>query len=217
MIYELKPNEFYKVDNFFQQNEMMNVQWIITGNRKGQIFVENTENPKTVVAHSHNCYMLDGDCSNKEFIKAIREYSIKKHCKDTFMTVWEVANNQDTDILEEILEDPVLFERHIYDLNNLDDFKFDWRSKTLPASLEIKQFDRDFFQKDRYKTIYNNLNPMMKECFDGYNTPEDFLNRSGGFYIFDKENNTIASMAPTIYNSLTNSNSVDIHCLHWFY
>jgi len=214
MIYELKKEEYYLVSNFFQDKENCRIHWVISGEQKGKIFVNDKTIPSAVcICWDYNVF-VDGDYDNDQFIDDLKDKlyteiipELIKRDKDWMMFI--IPNADKSVKMREKLNLQISNKYKYYEMQTL---KYDWQAN-LPAGCEIKQFDQDFLQSKAYLEygIESEGYNYIEYCKDYYDSNETFFRMGGGCCLL--ENGKPVSCSVLFYNPMTNRYGMGIHTL----
>jgi RimJ/RimL family protein N-acetyltransferase len=188
MIYKLDYKDYYKVKPLLHnpnQHNKLALHAIINGTNRGNIYVDNVENPRTALIDVIGTISIFiGDATNKDFIQHLRDFIENELRRDTyescggtyFITVindksWEVG-------LEEVIshrEYEPDFERY-YRFNRA---KFNIAKSTYKQLLDgydIKKIDHELIEKDSDHILSEALG-------DFWYSMDDFLQYGFGYCV----------------------------------
>jgi RimJ/RimL family protein N-acetyltransferase len=177
MIYELKPDEFYKVSDFFRTKEIARSRYFLENNKKAKVYVDNPECPKTVAFQCEGGVYLDGDYTNESFLSSVIPEVNKEIEKISFMSEWILVGGKNYDTLIKLLNDPLEYERLYYEMTEL---KFDWRKAVIPEGFELREITKELLEDTTMKNKGQILE-SIQYYFNG--SMEEYHKKSGGFCI----------------------------------
>jgi len=187
MIYELKPDEFYKVSDFFRTKEIARARYFLENIKKVKVYVDNPERPKTVAFQCEGGVFLDGDYTNESFLRSVISEVNKEIEKITFMSEWSLVGGKNYDILIKLLYEPMEYEKLHYEMTEL---KFDWRKAVIPEGFELREMTKELFEENALKNK-ESIIKSFQYYFNG--SIEEYCEKSGGFCIL--KGNEIVSYA----------------------
>ncbi|NOR46037.1 MAG: GNAT family N-acetyltransferase [Candidatus Delongbacteria bacterium] len=207
MIYELKKDEYYKVERFFKQKEISRAHYVIGNNCVGRIFVDDNENPNTVVIRWNAFYYIDGAYEDENFInewyeKFINEIIPEEYAKGGDVAVFVFADENKSKKMRAKLNSPFIWRRKYFELIKL---KFDYRSK-IPEGFKIKIIDKNLLLSGNFTNLEEIENTIKNEYSDSI---DEFMSKSGGFCLI--KGNEVVSSATLFYNQNNNTYGMGIY------
>jgi RimJ/RimL family protein N-acetyltransferase len=184
MIYKLEKENYGKVKHLVENftHQLCTISQIAGNTYAGDVFVDELNNPKSVLLFSSEGVMLAGDPTNKDF-----NNSLKDHIKQWASLVCD-SDKWDVNI-KEVLENAALrkYNRLHYTLTELK-YK-NWRDN-VPEGYQVVKIDKEFF---KMKDLENFQSTANYADIDDWN-PELKMQEFGfGYCIVDTENKVIAS------------------------
>ncbi|MFX0170737.1 MAG: GNAT family N-acetyltransferase [Candidatus Hodarchaeota archaeon] len=195
-IVELEFEEFFKVQSLFFETKHLSftIDAVIAGNSPGRVWVDQIKNPQSAFLWDKaHCYYFAGNPGNTKFNSAIKNlfsetiipYAIANHrdvCKIEYSSIeWEPS-------LKGLLKNtlPTKRERVFYVYKKE---KIQERSDILPNDFIIQKIDEQLL-----KSTINNVDSIMDEINQCWNSIDDFLTIGFGFCLIHKPTNEDVSV-----------------------
>ena len=186
MIYELKKDEFYKVNHLLNKPLInLEIKSVVEGYNPGWIFVDHEISPKTCMVWSKGIkgfYFL-GASDNESFNKNIYNYImevIRPRAKALALDSFEFSGTSEAwDLsLRDIFKDFDLniSKQYVYEKDNIT-IKDDWQ-ENLGDGFKLKKINRDLLMNGDYNTDY-----VKAAIYEWWESLDDFLNNGHGFCI----------------------------------
>ncbi|WP_066503445.1 GNAT family N-acetyltransferase [Abyssisolibacter fermentans] len=201
MIYELKKEEFYKLNNLLDIPMCnLDIKAVIKLNNHGRIFVDNIENPRSAVIWSKGIegYFFIGDENNTVFNDSLNDFFDKEiiPMSKKFEYNWiEMSGTSDewNDTIERVFKSRPEFGKsyqYIYTYENLEEF--DLEAPQIELEANIAKIDRDILDSG-----YENLKFLKDNIFAWWDNIEDFFEKGIGYCIIYR--NKIVSSCMTSF------------------
>ena len=186
MIYELKKDDFYKINHLLNKPFInLEIKSVAEGYNPGWIFVDDVKSPKTCMVWSKGIegfYFLglaDNDSFNKAILTYIMEV-IKPRAKVLALDSFEFSGTSKAwDMkFKEIFKDLNLkvSKQYVYE-KDYATIKAN-REENLEDGFELKNIDRDLLMNEDYKADY-----VKAAIYEWWDSLDDFLNHGHGFCI----------------------------------
>jgi RimJ/RimL family protein N-acetyltransferase len=188
MIYKLNHNDYNKVTPLLQhpnQHNKSTLNAIVNGMNRGNIYVDNIENPTTALIDVIGTISIFiGDATNKEFIRYLRDFIENKLRRDTYESCGgtyfiTVINDKNWEgVLEEVIShrkyEPDFEQYYRFNREKFSRAKSTYRQ--VIDGYDIKKIDRELIEKDSDYILSEALG-------DFWYSMDDFLQYGFGYCV----------------------------------